>query len=58
MNPDHESLLDDLLADEDTGFTGWELDFLDSLDKVRSRPLSEKQAGVLYKLARRAGLLD
>ena len=32
MTTDQELLLNDLLDSEDAGLTGWEMDFLDSLD--------------------------
>ena len=59
MTADQESLLDDLLASEDANLTGWEIDFLDSLDSNRrERSLSEKQLDVLHRIARKAGLID
>jgi len=58
MTADQESLLDDLLAAEDIGFTGWEIEFLDSLDGQRDRDLSEKQLTVLHRIARKAKLIE
>jgi len=57
MTKDQESLLDDLLITEDFGFTGWEIDFLDSLDKRRDCSLSEKQLDVLHRIAKKARLI-
>lgn len=58
MNEDQAKLLDDLLECEDAGFTGWEIDFLDSLDKQRDRPLTDKQAAVLERISKKAQLID
>ena len=58
VNVDCESLLDDLLTCDDVGFTGWEIDFLGSLDRKRDRELTAKQIEVLHRIARKAGLID
>lgn len=47
-----EKMLDELLERE-SGLTTWEIDFLDSLDKLRGRSLSEKQLAVLDKIHNR-----
>jgi hypothetical protein len=45
MSPDQISMLDELLSYDGGSLNGWEIDFLESLDKRRDdiRPLSEKQ---------------
>ena len=43
MTSDQESILNDLLDLED-GLTGWEVGFVDDLDKLRTVELSPKQA--------------
>ena len=58
MTAEQQSLLDDVLADEDVGFSGWEMDLLESLDKQRACDLSEKQVDRLGELARKAKLID
>jgi len=61
MTWEQESLLNDLLDCEDAGFTGWEMDFLDSLANQRGRAgaaLSAKQMAVLDQIARKAGLIE
>jgi len=55
MNPDEEQLLDDLLAVE-SGLTAWEMDFIESLDKQRTRALSDKQRDVVNRIADKVGL--
>ncbi len=57
MDPDQQQLLDDLLATEDAGFTGWEIDFLDSLDGKRDCDLSEERVNKLNEIARKANLI-
>jgi hypothetical protein len=49
---DWESMLDELLELEQ-GLTGWEIDFLESLDKLRGRELSEKQLEKLTQIHER-----
>lgn len=51
-NDEALEVLDELLALEG-GLTGWELDFIESLDGQRERPFTEKQIGVLEKLEAR-----
>ena len=58
MTHDQESLLDDLLETEDANFTGWEIDFLDSLHNQRGRELTEKQLDQLHRIARKAGMIE
>ena len=45
-------VLDELLALE-AGLSGWEMDFLESLDGQRERDFSDKQIAVLGKLEAR-----
>lgn len=52
MTKDQESTLNDLLAAE-SGLTGWEMDFIDSLDLLRDRNLTEKQAEKLAAIAQK-----
>mgnify|MGYP001615778078 FL=1 len=47
-----EKLLDELLAVE-TGLSGWEMDFLESLDGQRGGVFSEKQIAVLERIESR-----
>lgn len=57
MTEDEAELLTDLL-DLDSGFTEWEIDFLESLDRIRGRVLTDKQAVMLHDIARKVGLED
>jgi len=57
LTEDEAELLTDLL-DLDSGFTEWEIDFLESLDRIRGRVLTDKQAVMLHDIARKVGLED
>ena len=47
-----EGLLDDLLEKE-SGLTYWEIDFLESLERLRDSWISDKQLAVLERLHER-----
>ena len=55
MTADEASLLDELL-DLDANLSAWEADFLEDMDAMRGRDLTEGQAGKLHEIARRTGL--
>ncbi len=53
MNDDEKQILDECL-DVESGYTCWEIDFIESLDKsFRNRDLSDKQRDILVKLSDR-----
>lgn len=49
MSDEQEARLDDLL-DAESGLTGWELDFVDDLDRLRDRALTTAQADKLAQV--------
>lgn len=49
MTEIQQKMLDEILEAE-TGLTGWEMDFIESLDKIRDCPLTEKQIDILIKI--------
>ncbi len=55
MTADEELLLDELLEVE-SGLSTWEMDFLDDMNAMRGRELTDKQAAKLHEIARRLGL--
>lgn len=55
MTNEQVELLDRCNYIED-GLTSWEMDFLDSLNDQRDRPLSEKQDQILRRIERQKGL--
>ena len=55
MTPDEENLLDDLPS-QDSGLTAWEMDFIESLDARRKRPLTPKQRNRLNEIAEKLDL--
>ena len=57
MTGDEQSLLDDLLA-VDSGLTGWEMDFVESLDRqCRDMTLSPARKQKMDEIAEKVGLL-
>ncbi|MBE3117486.1 MAG: hypothetical protein IMZ50_01855 [Candidatus Atribacteria bacterium] len=44
-----EDELDDLLKAE-SGLTPWEIDFVESMDKLRGRNVTDKQLNTLHKI--------
>tara|TARA_R100001143_G_C3359275_1_gene134520 strand:- start:5158 stop:5331 length:174 start_codon:yes stop_codon:yes gene_type:complete len=51
MTADQEEMLVELLENEDANLTGWEIDFLEDLDKMRrNQDLSDKQADKLQAI--------
>ena len=58
MDNHQEDLLDELLSLEE-GLSGWEMDFLDNLDKNwRDRELTDNQADKLEQIAKKTGVID
>lgn len=56
MTHDEQCLIDDILA-TDSGLTGWEMDFVEELDRsCRECSLSEKQRDKLNQIAEKLGL--
>ena len=51
-NDEAVETLNELLAQE-SGLTGWEMDFLESLSEWTPRPFTEKQIAVLEKIEAR-----
>lgn len=49
MSDDEENMLDELL-DCESGLTEWEVEFIDSLDCKRQRPLTQKQSDKLLDI--------
>lgn len=49
MDDRHQKMLDEL-QEAESGLTTWEMDFIDSLDKLRGGTLTEKQADKLEQI--------
>ncbi len=57
MTADEQSLLDDLLAVE-SGLSGWEMDFIESLDRqCRELTLSPARKQKMDEIAEKVGLV-
>lgn len=50
MTKDEEKMLDECLGDDNDRLTTWEIEFLESLNRQRTRNLSPKQLEILERI--------